>query len=648
MALVYFQKKIPIDLVELPEPGGYVIAYDQNGKLKQKDSEGNISEIGRGLTITDYITGLEYTNVKNLTFKGASVTTQYGETNGVSLDGNSDNLVVWIPSPNYVENFNPVMFSDYLQRYISKPSNNIYTTNIEKGSFNVGDWNVDIDLGTQSRNVINKSGTIIAFEDNEFSCLNEFTSLDFNIYDGFGTVISSITNFTISNNAFGDNGMISITVNSFGADNDRYKASITGSINLDLLLPNGGRFYWEAIHNNGAEGQYTFRSVDLFKESPTPQNDNNSTGVISGGLTFAESTQQLKYHSGIAYYNVNSSFNIEVSGINNINEITIPTDLQIDLVPQNMAIASTYDGFGTDMGNWTTDWDSSGLTYSVVVNTDDTDTYIPGFTNSNTIDNTPNSRFISNIYDYSIADTVQSNGLLMLFDTSTQPNDDNLTNSLKNEDKRLSSSDIFTNGNALFDSTIPLPEDELQFIFGRVIYPNQNFTQAYPTVNIGNPSLDYTFSNPSNRNFNIYTDTSSGVTTNIFLQGYRWFTTSYEKENSFTNGVFILNSNFTENDLHYNGINTTTGTEDLVIMVGIDSSGNNSRPDSFLFVSGNPNSYPARQNSITYNFDKSEASKDIQFSKGTVSAVVKKVWLVIGYKDSIRGRELRLSNISLQ
>jgi hypothetical protein len=67
-----------------------------------------------------------------------------------------------------------------------------------------------------------------------------------------------------------------------------------------------------------------------------------------------------------------------------------------------------------------------------------------------------------------------------------------------------------------------------------------------------------------------------------------------------------------------------------------------------LFVSGDPVTYATRQAPITYNLSKvTESSKDIQWSKGTLSPTVKKVWLFIGYKNSTTGKNLRMTNIAL-
>jgi len=46
MASVYFQNRIPMILAATPSNDGFLLAYDEDGILKQKDNEGNITLVG--------------------------------------------------------------------------------------------------------------------------------------------------------------------------------------------------------------------------------------------------------------------------------------------------------------------------------------------------------------------------------------------------------------------------------------------------------------------------------------------------------------------------------------------------------------------------------------------------------------------------
>ena len=173
--------------------------------------------------------------------------------------------------------------------------------------------------------------------------------------------------------------------------------------------------------------------------------------------------------------------------------------------------------------------------------------------------------------------------------------------------------------------------------------------------------MNYSSLSASNKNFAVYTDLTTldpgnpsnviGTTVSLSFNGYRWHVTSYGKQSSgvtqsFGSGIFTLNSNFAESYLHYSYTTNAAGSEDLVILVGLDSSGNNLTPDSFLFVSGNPSVYKTRGLS-TNNLDKTpSSSKDINWSKDALSVTLYRIWLFIGYRDSSNGRLLNMTNIA--
>ena len=134
----------------------------------------------------------------------------------------------------------------------------------------------------------------------------------------------------------------------------------------------------------------------------------------------------------------------------------------------------------------------------------------------------------------------------------------------------------------------------------------------------------------------------------MLFRSYRWYVSNFGKSAAFdvsiSSGIFTLNSNFSESDLHYDGLNTQNGSGDLVILVGLDSTDANTSPDKYLFVSGNDTVYGgARDQATNYNLD--AVTKQIRFTKGTLSANVRKIWLYIGYKDT--AINLRLNSIEL-
>jgi hypothetical protein len=239
----------------------------------------------------------------------------------------------------------------------------------------------------------------------------------------------------------------------------------------------------------------------------------------------------------------------------------------------------------------------------------------------------------------------------MLFDTFVPSSVTFNNNPIDSELNRLSVTNVMINGGNTFSSTASLTQDELQYIFGRVIFPQTNFTGFYPKLNFTAP-VNFSGTAGSTKTFTVYTAplAGTGTTTSATFSDYRWYVTSYGKDagytTTFTNGTFTLNSNFNEALLAYDGVNSVSGSNDLVLLVGLDSTSNNLTPDTFLYMSADPTIYGARSNPITFNLNNAtESSKNIQWTKGTLSAVVKKVWIFIGYKNSTNGKNLRITNI---
>jgi hypothetical protein len=640
---------------------GYVLSNTSDGNFQWVAPSGGG---GTSLDVVDYITGETFSSISTMIFRGGSVTIPSpGSTaTGVSVTGPAPTVTVWIPAPNYVGYFSPSLGGGS-SRYISQPTNNTYnTTPGNSGDFGIGSWSPATNFSANTtRSAINSSSNLTAFTESEFGCFNNGTTMSFTLYNHDGSVLSSINNYVINGaGSTSSNGLV-ITVNSFLPDSDRYKANVSGTIAVGTLFPNGGRFSWNVKHYNGdgagnaGFGIYSFTSSDILYDS----DGSSSSANIAGGANFNELTPTTVQYSGVKFYAMSSTFALTASNINLLNDQTFPTSKQIDFTCTNMAVSGSLDGYadgtkgvGSIITGWSIDWNNSGLTYSRTATVNSSSTYIPGYSTNNTISSSATSYVRSTIYDWSTVGFSQSVSRAMLFDTYSPSSVTLLNNPIDSENGRLSMTGVMSSGTSAFDSTLSLSStntDELQYIFGRVIYPQTNFTQFYPIFNFS-ASVDYSSLSGANKNFTVYTNVDTGTTTTLTLNDYRWHVTSYGDSSSSArgSGIFTLNSNFSESYLHYDGVNSTAGTGDLVIIVGIDDTSSNATPNKFLFVSGNPVTYGTRQAPISYNLNNAtESSKNIQWSKGTLSPVVKKVWLFIGYKNSATGKNLRITNIAL-
>ena len=635
---------------------GYVLTSDNSGVATWQASSGGG---GGDISVVDFGTGITYSSVNNIIFRGGVISVPAGTASAVQVTGAAPTVTVWIPAPNYVSYFSPSLPTGAYSRYVATPSTNGYTSSVSSGNFGTGDWSPSI---TTTRSVTNLT-THTAFTETEFACYDLNTTLTFNLLNHNGSSLSSISNYVLNAAGSTTSNGLTITVNSFSADGDRYKTNVTGTIAVSTLFPNGGRFTWGVIHNNSGDGVgNSGTGVYAFTQSTPIFYDNDgvsSSANINGSVQYDEKTPTLKYYSGVAFYDTGSVFAMTASGINLLNDITIPTTKQVDFTPVSLGIGvlpgfadGSQAGVGSVITGWTLDWDKSGLTFSKDGSITSSGLYVPGFSTNNTISSSAGSYVTANLYDYGLADTDNSASKTVLIDTDSPGSVTLLDNPIDSENGRLSVSGVMSIGTSSFDSTLSLSStntDELQYIFGRVIYPQTNFNLFSPVINTTS-SVDYSSLTGSNKTFTVYTDINTASTTGVTFSDYRWHVTAYGDSSSSArgSGIFTLNSNFSESYLHYDGVNSTSGTEDLVIIVGIDDTSSNVTPNKFLFVSGDPVTYATRQAPISYNLNNAtESSKNIQWSKGTLSPVVKKVWLFIGYKNSATGKNLRITNIAL-
>jgi hypothetical protein len=634
---------------------GYVLTSDSTGVATWQPGGGG------DVSVVDFGTGITYSSVNNIIFRGGvvSVPGAPGTASAVQVTGAAPTVTVWIPAPNYVGYFSPSLPTGPYSRYVSTPSTNGYTSSVSNGYFGTGTWTPSI---TTTRSVTNITSHT-AFTESEFACYDLNTTLTFNLLNHDGSSLSSISNYVLNAAGSTTSNGITITVNSFLPDGDRYKASVTGTIAVGTLFPNGGRFTWGVIHNNSGDGVgnsgtgiYAFtQSTPVFYDNDGSSSSANITGVVQ----YDEKTPTLKYYSGVAFYNIGSVFAMTASGINLLNDITIPTTKQVDFTPVGLGISvlpgfadGSQAGVGSAITGWALDWNNTGLTFSKDGSISSSGLYVPGFSTNNTISAVAGSYVTANLYDYGLADSDNSASKTVLIDTHSVGSVTYNDNPLDSENSRLSVSGVLSSGSSAFNSSLSLSStntDELQYIFGRIIYPQTNFTLFSPVINTSS-SVNYSTLSGSNKSLTVYTDINTGATTTVTFTDYRWHVTSYGADSSYLtsipNGIFTFTSgttNFTEADLAYNATTGSSGTNDLVILVAIDSTGFSTTPDKFLYVSGDPVTYKTRQSPGSQNLD---LNGQIKFSVGTLPTA-QKVWLFIGYKNSTRGKNLYMSNIHL-
>lgn len=188
---------------------------------------------------------------------------------------------------------------------------------------------------------------------NPFSVLNNTsTILTLRIYDADLTTILEELNLTLTGNL--DTGIINgLRIQTTGFINEANKYSSIASFYIDLntiLSGNSGRVKIEIIHNNLSDGIYTF-TQDLFYDSQ------NLLGSI-GSILVSQNTPNIKYLSGIAYYDLGSSFNLNISNISNHNSDSYP-DTQLRVSSPNLGIPNKDYNGASDFIGFTNFFDDS-------------------------------------------------------------------------------------------------------------------------------------------------------------------------------------------------------------------------------------------------------------------------------------------------
>lgn len=188
---------------------------------------------------------------------------------------------------------------------------------------------------------------------NPFSVLNNSsTTLTLRILNADLTTVIQEMILTLTGSL--DTGIVNgLRIQTIGFINEANKYSSIASFYIDLntiLSGNSGRVKIEIIHNNLSDGTYSF-TQDLFYDSE------NLLGSI-GSILVSQNTPQIKYLSGIAYYNLGSSFNLNISNISNHNSDSYP-DNQLRISSPNLGIANKDYNGSTDFIGFTTSFDDS-------------------------------------------------------------------------------------------------------------------------------------------------------------------------------------------------------------------------------------------------------------------------------------------------
>jgi len=412
-------------------------------------------------------------NVTDLNFSGAEV---------LSKSNGAGKVTIFIPTPSYVSHFNNMdgvnncIIPDFsvFNRYVSIPT-------AEGTPFKIGDWS------EQQIHQVVSSPSLSYQTPVPCSFFNDTTTFTVSVLSENGvSLLTSFTTTQIVGNAtlISPDNVITISISGWNVDSDKYQASVSTSINIGILYPDGGRFGISIEHTDATEGSFFKVQNPLFYDANTIAANIANTAIAQKWATSS------KYLSGIRYYTLWDSFTISSSGLTGVNSNSYP----------EIVLVTDCDDFGIDqiqlpvtsLQNWSSQWDCSTASY-------EGDHYIQK----------QNHRFVGDAYihtailDWGIANSKDSLPLKVAIDTYPQSSTDlieNFDDEYYRQDEGFCSG--YPDGNWLKD--VPLKQGEAMVFGGHLIAPSEAHTidhndvtpisswaEYIPFNENGNPNPDY-------------------------------------------------------------------------------------------------------------------------------------------------------------
>lgn len=281
--------------------------------------------------------------------EGVTVETQAGVLNFIGADVcakqvSSGVVNIYIPAPTYSDNYNEgsatVSTPSTSSRYVSSPN----------GHFDIGDW----DAG--SVRAVTRDTSLEYTMSNVCSLVNNATVFTAKVYGADGSTVLAQASVTLNGNTTYTSENISIVVSNWDSEYDQYVAQIDVLIDILSILPSGGRFSVELVHDNGSSGLFTKSHSNLFLD--VESNVPTLTGV---SITPTLGYIYTKFLSGIQYYTNPTRFTVSVADIDYLNDESYPsTQVQVggyDYTLTDLNLA------GSALTGWTTDWNSTNNSY---------------------------------------------------------------------------------------------------------------------------------------------------------------------------------------------------------------------------------------------------------------------------------------------
>jgi hypothetical protein len=219
------------------------------------------------------------------------------------------------------------------------------------GHFDIGSWSGGTPHPTTRTSPITYATT------GAFSIADDTsTILTATIYGADEVSIIAQHAVTLDGNKSSASSGVSITISNWGEDLNKYEAEASIEIDLNTILPTGGRFSVELVHDNGVEGTFSKTQAAIFYDNET------NTASLSG-VSIAETAGSVatRFLSGVEYYDLGSQFTAGISDIDNLNDESYP-DVQADVDGSEYGLPSLALQ-GSDLTDWDSLWNNVDAFY---------------------------------------------------------------------------------------------------------------------------------------------------------------------------------------------------------------------------------------------------------------------------------------------
>ena len=316
----------------------------------------NFSGGGEGVEVKDENNSIG--TFKAINFTGADVSALAG----------SGQANIYIPAVSYASHYNTTdgdTGNQSVSESISRTTTRISTASA--GQFLTNGWentNQAASLNTSAS--FTTPGVVTGFGGDATATVTAFSA------DGT-TVLETYTTPALTGNAThtSSSGFITVTITSYGADDNRFQANMAVAVNIGSILTgagySGGRYNvfisMSPDTTTDGTGPYTYTQTSVFLDS-------NPTTPSVGAVTIGETGGSVvtKFLSGVEYYTTGSDFTLGATNINQLNRNTARTTANIQISAPNYGINSLNQSpFGTGSGNfsgWTSQNTQDAVSYS--------------------------------------------------------------------------------------------------------------------------------------------------------------------------------------------------------------------------------------------------------------------------------------------